>query len=355
MSARLTTLTLQPRLTGISLNQGEIGQIGAPTATDCKGNSASASNYNYGALSAGGQATTLLDVQTSTGRLCAGTWNRNSGGGIADFSLCSPNGLQGTAYVTATAGGVTSNPIAVYVHPIVTSIVLGPPTSDCVHNPDSSCSLDASQPNGCGAAIAPTSGVQPYSGAVCASQGTITQLAARAFQGTDPTNPANNISCLVGPLSFTAQNAAVVGIDQIGRATAIQPGSSIISANIAQASSSAGFFSTCPPASIKLALPAAQTGTSVVVNQNNPQQTIATVIDTLGNPINNLPLEYVSTTPADHPCSCRSDHPRAARRSRYHCDLPAAQLQSGTAKPDRALRQRSHRHLKPHRRHHPRQ
>ena len=28
-------------------------------------------------------------------------------------------------YVTAEAGGVTSNPIPVYTHPVVTSVVLG--------------------------------------------------------------------------------------------------------------------------------------------------------------------------------------------------------------------------------------
>ena len=32
------TITLLPKIYGISLNEGQIGQVSTPTATDCKGN-----------------------------------------------------------------------------------------------------------------------------------------------------------------------------------------------------------------------------------------------------------------------------------------------------------------------------
>ncbi len=65
------------------------------------------------------------------GQLCAGTWNRNTGGGIADYTYCYyPNPAPKTgglpyavAYITATAYSVTSNPVAVYIHAPVTASI----------------------------------------------------------------------------------------------------------------------------------------------------------------------------------------------------------------------------------------
>ncbi len=85
-------ITLQPRIFGISLNYAQIGQVSAPSATDCKGTAATISSYTYGVFDANGQADmTIADVAPTTGKLCAGTWNRNSGGGIADFTTCNPD------------------------------------------------------------------------------------------------------------------------------------------------------------------------------------------------------------------------------------------------------------------------
>ena len=47
-----------------------------------QGPSANVSTYSY--------ATTnnqLVDI-SPTGKICAGTWNRNSGGGIPDYTIC---------------------------------------------------------------------------------------------------------------------------------------------------------------------------------------------------------------------------------------------------------------------------
>ena len=64
--------------------------------------------------------------------------------------------------------------------------------------------------------------------------------------------PAGVPDCSVnlGHFTYTPVNAAVVTIDQYGVATAHQPGSTTITAAIANVSSTAGNFSTCPPASI---------------------------------------------------------------------------------------------------------
>src|SRR5664279_828893 len=110
-------IALAPRTTGISLAFGQTRQISTPVATACHGAAATSAAYTYGTTNR-----QLVDISPS-GNLCAGAWNRNSGGGIADYTICSfPNPLPNmgglpfsTAYITATANSVVSNPVAVYV------------------------------------------------------------------------------------------------------------------------------------------------------------------------------------------------------------------------------------------------
>ena len=125
---QVSQITLQPQIAGISLAYGQTTQIQSPAATTCKGTSVSvgSNSYSYGTTN-----NQLVDISPS-GSICAGTWNRNTGGGIADYTYCyypnplpSTNGLPyGIAYITATADSVTSNPVEVYVHAPVTSISL---------------------------------------------------------------------------------------------------------------------------------------------------------------------------------------------------------------------------------------
>ena len=263
-TGQVAHIDLKPEVYGISLNSAEIGQVNTPAATDCNGNSASVGRFTYGTTDM-----TIADVQPESGRLCGGTWNRNTGGGIPDYTVCVPTNKSGVAYIAASADGVTSNPIPIFVHPVVTNIVLGGPSSNCTTDPTTAC---------CPLQVNPIA-APPYLANSCLSQGTTAQLVARVFAGTGANQ--TNISCLAGHLQFTVQGATsqtavspVVTIDQNGVAVANQPGSVLISANISNAASSAGFFSTCPPASIKLsATGAQQAGTPtdpVVVNQNNP-------------------------------------------------------------------------------------
>ena len=274
---QITTITLQPKLYGISLAYGQKGQISAPAATDCNGTTETAT-FRYGTTDM-----SLADVNPTTGALCAGTWNRNTGGAIADYTVCNLTNKTGVAYVTAAASGTVSNPITVYIHPEVTSVVLGAPSVNCTTDPATNCNPAATDNT--------TVAKFQYDGTACFSQGQTAQLAARVYQNGQ-TDLADNISLSVGHLAYSPQTTAVVTIDENGVATAVAPGSTIVSATVSGTSSSAGLFSTCPPASITLTNPGSST-----LNVNNTQPLAAVVTDTAGNPITGLSLEYQSTTP----------------------------------------------------------
>lgn len=265
---QVATIDLEPAITGISLNYGAEGQVNSPKAQDCKGNSVSISQYLYGTKNP------LIADISPTGAICAGSWNRNSPAGIADYTTCTApsaatiatcqaanNGTCMT-YVSASGGGATSNLVPIYVHP-------------------------------------PVSSIQLDTQAACFSQGETLNLNSVTHVFTGTGSNQQDITAAVGPLTYTPQDSTIVSIAQNGTlsiATAKNPGSTVITAAIAQATSSAGFFYTCPPAKITLSLPNS-TSTDVTVSPNTPQPITATVIDTKGATISGLTLEYVSTTP----------------------------------------------------------
>jgi hypothetical protein len=294
---QVTNLTLQPQIAGISLAYGQTTQIQSPTATTCKGDPAAIPS---GGLSYGTSNNQLVDISPN-GNICAGTWNRNSGGGIADYTYCnfpnplpSTNGLPYTiAYITATADAVTSNPVTVYIHAPISSVSL-------VTTPSS-----GSSPQGCYSQNQQAS----LDAEECfVSNGTQYEFCA------PPSLSAANYSCpgglapgvtvvpecttSTGTLSFLTGNPAVATINSATNViTAQQPGTTVITATIAQTASSAGYFSTCPPKSINIAL--ANGSTKGVVTQGVSQNLTTTVTDTLGNSITGLALEYESTNPID--------------------------------------------------------
>jgi trimeric autotransporter adhesin len=307
---QVSNITLQPKIFGVSLNFSQIGQVTAPTAVDCKGTTVTVASYTYATFLPNGQPDmTIADVQPTTGRLCAGTWNRNTGGGIADFTTCNPTNKTGTVYVIANGGGVSSNPLPIFVHPVVTNVTLGALSTDCVNDPATNCSPAAfdtqattcaqtTNGNGCCAVPVPTTATAAAETG-CVSQSVTSQLAARVVAGN-----GTNISCQVGHLSYAPQTATVVTIDENGVATAQQPGSTVITANISNAGSSAGFFSTCPPVSIALSAPVGTTSSnSVVVNPNNVQPINAVAVDQNGTILTGLSLNFESTTPTTIPAA----------------------------------------------------
>ena len=91
---QVATITLSSSLatTGESLNYGQMGQALSATAIDCKGNAVSVRSYTYSSTSSFGANTNggpiFADINPNTGQVCGGTWNRNTGGGIADYTTC---------------------------------------------------------------------------------------------------------------------------------------------------------------------------------------------------------------------------------------------------------------------------
>ena len=275
----------------ISIAFGQTQQLSFPVATTCKGTAASVSSFAYGSTN-----NQLVDI-SPTGLICAGTWNRNTGGGIANYTICSePNPLPstctttgtnclpyGTAEVTASAQGVTSNTGEVYVHPQVTSVNLalenssGSPVPTQCYSQNATAQLDASAYYGSG-----TNGVQTL---LCAPG-----------SGTVP-----NCSAALGPLSYGVGNSTIASINTTTNViTALMPGTTPITASVAGSGSSAGYFSVCPPANISLTLDG-------VVNVGAPAQNMVTkVYDTnttqcpvTGCPITGLSLDYQSTNPEE--------------------------------------------------------
>jgi hypothetical protein len=376
-TGQIASITLSPTLatTGESLNYTQIGSALSASAIDCKGSSVSVSKWVYATSNMA-----VADINPSSGSVCAGIWNRNTGGGIADFTVCQPyttpptvppvtpiavtgspftypatsaGALQITggtvssitdtdagvtttesttsgivavqqgdtvtitytvaptvnfvpsgalAYVTATAEGATSNAIAVYVHPVVTGIVLGSATASCTTDPGTDCCPN----NTVGTTPTTTKGV--YAATGCLSQGQTGQLVARIYDNGG-TTPADNITCSVGHISYSPLSSGIVTIDENGIATANLPGSTLITANVSNSSTAtqSGFFSTCPPASIALATPAG--ATSATVGPNNLLPLTAVVKDTNGVTLNGLSLEFQSTTPQTIPASVGSVTP----------------------------------------------
>jgi trimeric autotransporter adhesin len=288
LDTAVSSIILQPQIAGISLAYGQTTQVQAPQAYTCKESPATVSSalYSYGTTN-----NQLVDISPS-GNICAGTWNRNTGGGIADYTYCNyPNPLPSTnglpyalAYITATADAVTSNPVTVYIHAPVSSINL-------VTTPLAGAAAEG-----------------------CFSQNQQAQLDAQAFyslNGTQTQLCAPNSTTLpdcsnsIGTLNFQVGTASIASINSTTNViTAAQPGTTAITATIAQSSSSAGYFSTCPPASIHVGL--ANGETKGVVTQGVTQNLTTTVYDTNttncppnGCVITGLALSYQSTNPVD--------------------------------------------------------
>jgi len=274
LTTQVASIIMQPEIGGISMAYGQTRQASAPSAYTCTGAGATvnSSSYAYGTTN-----NQLVDI-SPTGNICAGTWNRNTGGGIANYTICNfPNPLPstgglpyGVAYITAAADSVTSNPVPVYVHAPVTSVNLVGPTA-------------------------------------CLSQGQTAQLDAQAYYSL---NGAQTLLCApgsstvpdcsasIGTLSFAVGTSSVASINATTNViTAEQPGTTVITASIAGSGSSAGYFSTCPPASIKTTL--SNGNTSGTITQGVQQNLTTSVLDTNGNPITGLTLDYQSTNPID--------------------------------------------------------
>jgi hypothetical protein len=295
----LASIQLVPVTTGISMAYGQTRQISTPTGQNCKGTSASASSYTYGTNN-----NQLVDISPG-GNICAGTWNRNSGGGIADYTICNPpnplpstGGLPyGIAYITASAESVTSNPVEIFVHAMVTSVSLVTESSPTSINTQQ-CFSQGAQATIDAQACFVSNGTQ-YE--LCAPTSVTSNYACPG--GLPPgVTSVPNCTAAVGSLSYSVGNPTVAIVTTNTKTnqatiTAQQPGTSPITASVAGTSSSAGYFSTCPPASISVTL--ANGSTAGTITQGVTQNLTTSITDTQGNHITGLALTYQSTDPID--------------------------------------------------------
>jgi hypothetical protein len=295
---QVSNIKLEPATTGISMAYGQTKSVTTPTATTCKGTSASVSSYSYGTTN-----NQLVDISPS-GNICAGTWNRNSGGGIANYTICSSpdpapstNGLPyAVAYITASAQSVVSNAVPVYVHAAATSISLvttslSSSVGQQCYSQGKEATLDAQ------VCYAGTDNKQYL---LCAPS-TVTSADYACPLASGVTSVPSCTSS-VGILSYSVSNSTIATITSDTSTnqaiiTAAQPGTTPITASLSSSGSSAGFFSTCPPKSITLTL--ANSGTSGTIAQGVTQNLVTSVLDTQNNSITGMTLTYQSTDPAD--------------------------------------------------------
>jgi sugar lactone lactonase YvrE len=280
-------IDLEPKTTGLSLAFGQEQQINAPQAFNCKGSSASVSTFNFSTTN-----NKLVDI-SPTGRICAGAWNRNSGGGIPDYTICNiPNPLPTTnglpytaAYISASANSVTSNPVQVFVHAAVSSVSLALAGSQQCYSQGTSTQLDSEAcfaQNGTQYEFCAPSSVSPANYA-CALPAGVTSVPA--------------CSGSIGTLAYAVSTASIAQVNAATNViTAEQPGTTAIQASIAGSGSSAGYFTTCPPKSISVTL---NGNTNATVTKGVTQNLVTTVLDTNGNAISGLTLDYQSTNPLD--------------------------------------------------------
>jgi hypothetical protein len=287
----LASITLQPQTTGISLAYGQTQQVQSPQPLTCTGASAIASSYTYGTTN-----NKLVDISPS-GDLCAGTWNRNTGGGIADYTYCNvPNPLPstsslpyGVAYITVSADSVTSNPVKVFVHAQVSSVALVGP-QQCVSQTQTA-QLDAQ-------ACYSSNGQQYLLCAPASVTSTNTVAAACPVTPGQTFASIPNCTSAIGYFNFFVGTPAIGTVNtNTNQITADAPGTTAISASIAGSGSSAGYFSTCPPQSISVTL--ANGTIKGVITQGVTQNLTTTVLDTNNQPISGLTLDYQSTNPID--------------------------------------------------------
>ena len=287
LTTEVASITLQPQSTGISLAYGQTMTVQQPSAVTCTGAGASvnANQYTYGTTN-----NKLVDI-SPTGQICAGTWNRNTGGGIADYTICNfPNPLPSTgglpyttAYITASADSVTSNPVAVYVHAQVSSIALVGP-QQCLSQTQTA-QLDAQ-------ACYSVNGQQ----VLMCKPSTVTNPAQFACPLPAGVTTVPNCTTAIGFLNYSVANSGVGTINtNTNQITANEPGTTAINVTLAGTGSSAGYFSTCPPQSISVTL--SDGTTTGVITRGVQQNLITRIFDTNNLPISGLTLDYQSTNP----------------------------------------------------------
>ncbi|MGH9538349.1 MAG: hypothetical protein ACRD3H_10510, partial [Terriglobales bacterium] len=210
--------------------------------------------------------TAVLTI-ANNGNACAGTWDS-----LTIPQICTP-GPVGMSQVTATSHGISSPPTTVYVHQHIDKIVISPvpnqtpPAGPCF----SKDQVFNYQANAFSRGLDITAGVGPFSWqAITAGVGVLTT------------------STELAPLS-----GLLPGQVQVKAST---PGMTAIFASVSNVTSQTLDFTTCAVESITLAVTGGSTN-SVNVTSGAGKSLTATVIDSLGNTITDVPLTWSSSQP----------------------------------------------------------
>ncbi|HKW74279.1 MAG TPA: Ig-like domain-containing protein, partial [Terriglobales bacterium] len=230
--------------------------------------------------SAGATATTTFTFNSSNPSLATISPSGLVCGGVWDSTFVSCNGitgagtpLTGSATITATAQGITSGPVAVSVHPHVSSIV-----------------------------------VDPVAAGKCFSQKQTHQFVAHACSSAvtplDTTGPcapnAHEISGQIGEFTWSSSSPQVAAVDANGLATAVIPGATGVVASVGSTSSPATSFKTCMPVNLRLHVPGdLTTSATLSLNPATTAQVEADMTDENGTVVNGVPgISLVSNNTA---------------------------------------------------------
>ncbi len=260
-NSTVTQVTLTPST--VSVVAGQVTQISAAAQ-----NSSGLAPSPLPSITFNSSDTSIASVSPG-GLVCGGTWD-------ALFIVCNGldrngNPIAGSALVTASAGGVTSAPIPVTVHPAVSSILVDPVT-----------------PSG-----------------TCFSLKTTHQFTAHACSSSLPHDASGpcapngrEITSLVGPFNWSATLPSVATVDANGLATANTPGLTGILASVGTVTSpGTTSFRTCMPVQITLHIngdPAGQPTESATMNVNDTRVIEADMVDEAGVTTNSAPVSISS-------------------------------------------------------------
>src|SRR5208282_567508 len=197
--------------------------------------------------------------------------------------LPSTGGLPyASAFISASAQAVTSNPVQVFIHPQVTTVSLVGPQQCLSQGVEAQLDAQACYSGNNSQQwllCAPASVTSSSSPKLACSLPTVT---INGVQETLPLSAIPSCTSSIGTLAYNVGSANIATINsQTNQITAEQPGTTVITASIAGSGSSAGYFSTCPPKAISLTL--SNGNTSGTITQGVEQNLVTTVTDTNGN------------------------------------------------------------------------
>lgn len=178
---------------------------------------------------------------TSAGLACGGRWD-------SSFVNCTA-GPVGVAEITASASGVTSPPVKVFVHQKVNSVSITPASVNCL------------------------------------SRGGQQTFTASAFNNTlgDITSTVGQFTWAAVDANVALLNSSVTGLTlNQAVATANAPGKTGVFASISGVNSVPSPFVTCPVQSISLVINNTPGKTSISVAKGTPVSITPTVVDSLG-------------------------------------------------------------------------